>query len=86
MVYIAWNKKSKVEVKWLGYTKTKKEMEKRLKEYHAPKYVVPKQKKRVTYYAEGFNPSGEGYFKKRIAKKDIDFYKVRGYKITNKIR
>lgn len=41
--YAAYNKKSKVVVKWLGYKNTKKEMEKLLKQYKAPKYVIPRK-------------------------------------------
>jgi len=43
-----------------------------------------KKKIRCVHYAEGPSGTGEGYFRKRIAKKDIGFYKVRGYKIATK--
>ena len=40
--------------------------------------------KRKIYYAEGWSPDGMGYVKLRISKKDIDFYRIRGWKITAK--
>ena len=39
---------------------------------------------RTIYIASGLSPSGEGWFKKVISKKDIDFYYVRGSKISKK--
>jgi len=38
--YGAWNKKSKVWVKWLSYANSKKLMDKRIRKYSAPEYVV----------------------------------------------
>ena len=42
MVWKAYNTKRKVYVKWLGWTGSKSEMEKRLKKYKSPEYVKAK--------------------------------------------
>jgi len=39
-------------------------------------------RRKYFYFAEELSPSGEGMFRLRISPKDIDFYKVRGYKIV----
>lgn len=43
MTYMAYNKKAKTQVCWLGITKTKKKMKEILRTYEAPKHVVAKK-------------------------------------------
>ena len=48
--------------------------------------MARKKKKRCreVYVATGWNPSGEGRVSMRIPKKDVGFFKVRGYKVKKK--
>ena len=46
MRYVAYNKKVKQIVGWLGYTTTKKAMQNRLKRFKTPNHIIPKIKKR----------------------------------------
>jgi hypothetical protein len=47
--------------------------------------MARKKHKRIIYIASGPSPDGEGWVSIRIPKKDVEFYKIRGYRITKKI-
>lgn len=43
MIWIAWNKKSKIIVGWLGWRPSKAAIERQLEAYGVPKWIVPRQ-------------------------------------------